>query len=886
MLVRCALALYPPAFRARHGAALQATVERVWEGRGALFRVRMLANLAAGGLLERIRVLGRRGPAQPDGRQSMRSDVLLQNVRVAVRGYLRTPGHTVVALATLGLGVGACVALFSVLNGVVLRPLPFGDPDRIAQLWTRNVSEGTDRYLISPMDLDDWRTRTTQFSSIAGFWRTQMTLTGTGADPERLQTYLATWDFFDTLGIEPVAGRFFTEDEGRPGATQVAVISEGVWRRRFGADPSIVGGSILLDGSATDVVGVVRTDQVFPNDAQVWVNINFPLQIQGRGARWLSAVGRLAPGATMASAEGEMSTIAAELARENPGDAGWDVTQLDLRSALLGEARLALFLLFGAAGVVLLISCANVAGMTLVRAQERIREIALRSSLGATNGRIIGQLFIESALLAVGGAVAGLGLAALLLRALPALAVGGLPRVNDVALDGMAALVATACIVLTGLVLGLAPAFQLRGIALAPVLTEGSRGSGGRGRARLRGAFVVAQVAAAVVLVTGGLQLARSFDRLLDIDPGFDPTSVVTMELNLQAGYPDFASAGRFYGELEGRIATLPAVQGVGLATTLPLGAENDYFQSVVLPDAPGDPDESPRAFLRQVTPDFFEVMRTPVVRGRGIEASDREDTAPIVVVNEAFVRRYLPDVDPVGRALVLSTNNVDAPYQIGPLGVIHRPTREIVGVVSDVSYADLREPAVPSVYFPMAQAPFRHMIIVVRTTRSVADVAVAVGSIVHEMDAGLPLTDVGLLTRLVDEELAPDRRNLLLMGGFGVVALLLAGIGVFGVVSWSARQRVTEFGIRLAVGAGPSDILRLVLRQALVLVGVGLGIGVLAAIPAMRLLASQLYGIRASDPVAFIGVAALLALTGLLAGLVPALRTTRMDPLEALRDG
>ncbi len=889
--VRLLLLLYPRAFRARHGGALQATLDAAWareRGRrgGAFRRARLLANVLWGGVAERLRSWVIVVKNRNRGEESMAADLLKTDARIALRMVRRAPLHSGVAIATLGIGVGACVALFSVLNAVVLRPLPFEEPDRLVHLWANNPTEGAERYFVSPMDLDDFRQRSRTLSPVAGYWRTQQTLTEDGGEPERLRAYLATWDLFEALGVRPLAGRVFDEADGNPGATRVVVISDALWRSRFGGDPGLVGRTILLDGQATEVVGIVRAAQAFPNDAQVWLNINFPLQIQSRYARWLSVVARVRDGATVESARAEMESIAAQLAEEHPADAGWGVTMLELRTMLLGDASFALLLLFGAAGVVLLVSCANVAGMALLRAQERVREMALRKSLGATRFRVTAQLLMESLVLAVGGAVAGLALAALLLRALPAVVVGSLPRVETVALDGAAALVATACIALTALVVGLAPVFQLRGLALAPILTEGARGTGGRGRSRLRSAFVVAQVAAAVVLVTGGVQLARSFGRLLEIDPGFRPDNVVTMELNLQDGYPDFAAAGRFYGELESRIAMLPGVRAAGLASSLPLADANDYFQQFLLPDSPTQPDEDMRAYLRQVSPGFFPAAGIALTRGRNFMTSDRVDSAPVAIVNEAFVRRYMPDIDPVGRRVRLPTGGSDSPYQIGPLGIILRPTAEIVGVVADVKYEDLREAALPSIYYVMDQAPFRRMMLTVQTPMAPVAAASAVRGVLAEMDPRLPVADVATLRQRLETDLAPDRRNLLLMGGFGSVALLLAGIGVFGVVSYSARQRIPEFGIRLAVGASPGAILGLVLRQAVRLVAIGLLLGLVAAIPAMRLLASQLYGVQAGDPFSFLVVAVLLALTGLVAGVIPAIRATRMDPLRALHHG
>lgn len=884
-LCRLALRLYPRGFRERHGDALLATVETALRADAvrrpaliaALRGIHVLLNLLGGAVLERLRALRTHGSTKSGGRP-MRPELLLHEFRGATRALLRAPAHAAVATLTLALGVGACVALFSIMNAVVLRPLPFDEPDELVHLWTHNASQGTERYVVSPMALSDLRERSTAFEQVAGYYRTQYALTGGEGEPERLRAYLVTWDFFAAMGVRPLVGRTFTEADGTPGAEAVVVVSEGYWRRRFGGDTGLVGSTILLNGMALEVVGIVRTAQTFPNDAQIWTQITFPLQIQGRGARWLNVVGRLHEGVGVEAGRRDMERIAAQLEREYPEEAGWGITVVDMRTALLGDARLALILLFGAAAVVLLVACANVAGMTLLRAQERIREMAVRASLGATRLRLALQLLAESLILSAGGAVIGIALAATLLAALPGVTIGELPRIEAITPDGAAALLATGCLVFTALVLGLAPAFQLGGMSLGPVLTESSRGStGGRARARLRSVFVIAQVASAVVLVMAGVQLARSFERLLAIDPGFDPNGVVTMELDLQAGYADFAAAGRFYAELERRVAELPGVEAVGLTSSVPLADANDYFQTIRLPDAPVPPDEDPRAYLRQVSAGLLETLRIPVVEGRGFTPFDRADAAPVALVNEAFVRRYFPDGDPVGRTIA------GLGYQIGPLGIIPAESVEIVGVIADVHYDDLRQPAATSIYFPMEQAPFRRMALAIRSGWSAEEAARAVRSVLDEMDPALPISGLATLGSRVDDALAADRRNLLLMGGFGSIALLLAGLGVFGIVAWSARQRVPEFGIRLALGASPGTLVRLVLRHALGLIAAGVILGLIATLPAMRVLASQLYGVSAIDPVALLVVCAVLVVMGILAGAIPAVRTTRMDPLKAL---
>lgn len=876
-LCRVLVWLHPRAFRERHGEALLATVEEALRRRAGVARsTRIVLNLAVGVVTERLGRVNAR-----ERRRAMRVEALVHEVRAAARVLTRTPAHSAVAMLTLGIGVAACVALFSVLNAVVLRPLPYPEPDRLVHLWARNDAQGTDRYVVSQPDFDDWRAHNTTFENLAAYRPGRDALLDGDAAPEAVHAAWTTWNFFGLLGVRPLAGRVFAASDGEPGAPAVAVLSEAYWHRRFGGDPGVIGRIIQLDGMANEVVGIIPNAQAFPNDVQVWYPMNFTLTSPTRSARWLSVIGRLRPGVTLETARQDMATVAARLAAEHPDDRGWGVTVLDLRTTLVGDARRALILLFGAAAMVLVVACANVAGMTLLRAQQRMRELAVRSSLGATRLRISALLMTESLILSAGGTALGLGVAALLLGALPGLALGGLPRIEDVRLDGASVLVAGGCIVLTALVLGLAPSFQIGRGSLSGVLIESARGTtGGRARAQLRSAFVIAQIAAAVVLVMGAVQLGRSFDRLLEIEPGFVAENVVTMELDLQTGYPDFGATARFQHELETRLAAVPGVTAAGFTTSLPFGDANDYFQPIRLPDAPVPPQGEVRAWLRQVSPGFMDALRIPLVRGRALSADDRDIAEPVVLINETFARRYFGSADPIGRHIS------DTAMRIGPLGLLPNDVVEIVGIVADVHYDDLRAPPAPTVYFPLQQAPFRRTILAIRSRWSTVEAAGVVRSLLAEMDPTLPVSDVASLQSRVERELAPDRRNLLLIGAFGAIALLLSGLGVFGVVSWSARQRVPEFGIRLAIGARPTTLLALVLRQALVLVLIGIAAGMLATLPTMRILSSQLYGVAPADPLSLLLVSTLLALTGIVAGLVPALRATRMDPLHALRNG
>jgi len=829
------------------------------------------------------REVRRHGARRPSGRETpRREDVMatcVQDVRYAFRSLRKSMGFTVVSVVTLALGIGANTAIFSVVNAVLLRPLPFERPEELALLWTNNQTEGQNRYFVSPRDFNDWRAWNESFRSLAAFWRTEVTVTDGENDPARFTTAWSTANIFSVLGITPAVGRMFGEQDGA-GSPLVAVLSYGTWQRRYGGDPSVVGKTISVDGAPATIVGVLPNQMIYPEDAEFWLNMNWPMEIQGRGARWMNAVGRLGVGTTLEQARADMTRIARRLADEHPADVGWGVTIEGMNDAVIGDMRRALFVLLGATAFILLIACANVANLTLSRSESRHREIAVRSALGAGQNRIVRQLLTESMVLAALGSAVGLGLAFAGIKVLTLTGPADLTRLDEVGVDIWVLAVVVLSTAFTGLFFGLAPAARLLRVDLQESLREGSKGTTGVARARLRSGFVVTQFALALVLVISAGLLIRSFANLRATDPGFRTGGILTMQMNLPSGpYPGYPQIIQFYGDFVARLEAIPGVETASLASTLPLGESHDYYQafSIAGRETPREGDEF-RGYFRQVDADFFATLGAPLLRGRQFTGDDRADAPGVVIINDALAGRYWPGEDPIGERIYGVADNY------GPLGGILIDDVEIVGVVSNLKYGGLRLESEPAVYFPTQQAPFRHMTVAVRTARDPNALVPAVRNELRALDPDLPITDISTMERILAESIARDRFTMLLLGLFGVVALALASVGIYGVLSYNVEQRTNEVGIRMALGANPGDVIKMVLRNGLQLLGLGLGIGVAGALVCTRLLASQLFGVSSTDPLIFGGVVALLAAVAILASLLPAWRATHVDPLEALR--
>ncbi len=802
----------------------------------------------------------------------------MQDIKYALRVLRKSPVFTVVSVVTLALGIGAVTTLYSVVQATLLDALPFRDGERLAVLWTENESEGQDRYFVSPQDFGDWRDMNTTFESMAAYWPTPVAITQLDGGPARAKGVYVTENFFDVVGGTTVLGRSFLPEEG-PGSQQVIVMSQGFWQTRFGSDPEIIGRTLVIDGTPLEVVGVTLAAHTFPEGADLWFNMTWPMSIQSRYARWMSAVGRLAPGVPVERAAEDMDRIALRLGEQYQADAGWGVGIASLQDDLVGDTGRALWILMGATGLILLIACANVANLLLSRAESRGLEVAVRTAFGASNARITRQLVTESLILAGLGAVAGIGAAAVAVKLLPALAPDVLPFTTTVALNGKVLLVAGAATVLTGVLFGLAPVFRILGGAVFAPLREGTRGTRSSARVRLQSSFVVGQLALATILTVGAGLLVRSFAGLQSVDGGFRAGGVLTFEVDLSpTAAEDDAAVALTYEMVMAELETLPGVEAVGATSELPLTETLDYSQPFVIDDRAAVDGEELRAFYRHVTPDFFAAIRTPIMEGRGLEEADRLDNRGVVVINETLAQRYWPDRSPLGQSIS------NTGYRWGPLGAVLVSQVEVVGVVKDIRYEGVRQDPQPALYFNYQQAPIRRMVLTVRSLGDPAALIPSVRQAVSAVNSDLPISNLRTMRDVVKTSLARDRFSTLLLSMFGAVALLLAAVGVYGVLAYSVEQRVREMGIRMALGASQQSVRGLVLRQGVTLVAAGLGIGLLGALALGDIVASQLYGISPREPQVMLLVLFTLALVGVMASGIPAHRATRVDPLEAMR--
>lgn len=804
----------------------------------------------------------------------------MQDLKYGLRMIVKNPVFSAVAIITLALGIGANTAIYTVVESVLLEPLPFEEPDELTLLWTRNDEQNQDKYMVSPMDFDDWRNMNRTFESMAAYWPTTGTITEVGGDPTGVRVVYTTENFFGLLGATTLAGRTFAADEG-PESTPVVILGHGFWERRFGADPSIVGRTITLDGDPLEVIGIVRPEHTFPAEADLWINMTWAMQIQSRYARWMSAVGRLRDDTELTTARSDLVALAARIESENPdSNRGWTVTMAGLHDEMVGDTRTALIVLLSATGLILLIACANVANLLLSRSEVRAREIAVRVAFGADRPRLVRQLITESLVLAGAGAALGLLIAKLSVGALLSLAPVTLPRERSITLDGSILLVVVIVSLLTGVLFGLAPIWRLLRGDVHSTLRDGARSTTGLGGHRLQNAFVVGQLAMAMMLVVGAGLLVQSFANIRAIDTGFQPSGVLTFELDLATSVAeDDVDVINQYEQLRDRIAQLPGVRVVGDASQLPLGESIDYNQPFVFAERELPRELEPRAFFRPVSPGFFEAMGTPVVSGRSFESTDREGAPGVAIVNESFARRFFDGEDPVGERFGGMN------YRWGPLGAIFLGDgAEIVGVVQDVKYDGIRSDAVPAIYVSGLQSSIRRRTITVRTAGAPEGVLPLVRQELTSLNPNLALRNLRTMDDVLSAAQSRDRFSTLLLTLFGVVALILASVGVYGVLAYAVEQRSGELGIRMALGAAAGDVRGMVLTDGARLVGVGLLLGVTGALALSGVLASQLFGVSPRDPLVYGSVIAILLVVGLLASFIPAWRATRVDPMIAMR--
>jgi putative ABC transport system permease protein len=807
-------------------------------------------------------------------------ETLMQDLRYGFRSLLKSKGFTLVAVAALALGIGANSAIFSVVNAVLLRPLPFASPEQLLSVQGRNERDGSLFDEHSYPNFADLRDQSQSFAHVAAYNSTTAFITG-GDEPERVRGILASADLFPLLGVQPALGRAFTREEDKPGTQRTVVISYGLWQRRFGGDPKIVGREIPLGSAPSLVLGVMPQNFKYPLGGETY-DFWMPLSnatpagdLSGRGSVFLPVVARLKEGVTIAQAQAEADTIASRLAMQYPAtNTAQGYALKPMHENLVGDLRPALLVLLGAVGCVLLIACVNVANLLLARAAGRQREMSIRTALGASRWRIVRQLLTESLLLALLGGALGLLIAMwgvdLLLAASPA----DLPRQSEIALDGRAIAFTVAMTLVTGFIFGLAPALRASKTDLNDALKDGGRGSGeGGGRNKLRGALVVAEVAMSLVLLMGAGLLVQSFLRLLNVSPGFNPERVMTLDLVMgRKTYPDAARQTVFLQNLLQRASALPGVEAVGTVNPLPLNGNFDAYTFELPGRAPAAPGAEPAADRRIVSSDYFRAMSIPVRKGRFFSERDAADAPAVVVINETFARRFFADTEPLGQRIAFT----DAP---------NAPVREVVGVVADVRHAGLDAPAGLEYYVPYAQSPVARVTLVARTTSSdPASIVPALRGLIREADKDLPLWNVRTMNSLLSESVARHRFNTTLLGLFALVALLLASLGIYGVMSYSVTQRTHEIGVRLALGAQPADVLKMVLRQGMALVALGIALGLVCSYALTRSMTSLLYGVSATDPSTFALISLVLLVVAFAANYIPARRATKVDPMVALR--
>ncbi len=809
---------------------------------------------------------------------------LWQDLRYGARMLMKKPGFTLIAVITLALGIGANTAIFTVINGVLLRPLPFQESDRLMMIWSTDRRRGEAKEWVSTLDLADWRAQSRGFEQMAGWFEIDHTLTE-GAEPMRLTCIWVTADFFPLLGVHPMLGRFFEPAEFKTAEPRTVVVSHSLWQQRFGAAPDLPGRTISINERNYTVVGVMPLGFQFPvqpDAIEVWMPN--PEIIAGpygaRNMRLMNVVGRLKPTVTRQQAQAEMDAITAALRAQYPQTNEHIGARLvPAIEELTGGFRRPLLMLLGAVVCVLLIACVNVAGLLLARVATRQREMAARAALGGSRRRIIQQLLTESLILACVGGGLGVLLAVWSVDGLFAVSPTELPGREGFGLNGRVLTFTLLLSLLTGLVFGLTPAWSASKIDLTTSLKEGARGAtDGVMWRRLRGALVVAEIALALVLLTGAGLLMKSFWRLRQVDPGFDPRNVLTLRLSLDGfKYRTQAEWAEWYRRLQDQLQTIPGVQRASAVMPVPLHGVQQFADFVFpfeIEGRPFDQSESPRISGYTVQPGYFRAMGIRLSAGRDFTAHDDEDAPAVMIVSEEFARRYFPNEDPLGKRV----------RTIGPLAGPNPRWREIVGVAADVKGNRLNAAAKPEVYTAFAQDPFNEMYIAVKTDVDPNSIVSAVRAEVSALDKHQAFYDVRTLEERMSASIAQQRFSMSLLALFAVLALTLTAVGLYGVMAYTVNQRTHEIGIRIALGARNSDVLKLVVRQGMILALTGVVIGLMASLALTRLMNGLLYDVSATDPLTFALVALLLVCVALLACWIPARRATKVDPMVALR--
>jgi putative ABC transport system permease protein len=808
-------------------------------------------------------------------------ETLWNDIRFGLKTWMRSPATTAVALLTLALGIGANSAIFSVVSGVLLEPLAIPQADRLVLVWESNPKAGLPRFGVSPLNYEDWKQRTRAFSDMVALSEHSFSVTG-GERPEMITGARVSGDFFRVLGVEPVVGRSFRAAEDRPGAPRVTVISYGLWQRRFGSDRAVLDRSILLDGVPHTIIGVMPRGFDFYRRQDLWVPLVLHAEPVTRNQHYLATLGRLKPGVSMDRARADLKGVAEQLAAEYPDtNAGWTVELISFPDSLVEDIRPRLLLLLWAVAFVLLIACANVANLLLARVAAREREIAVRAALGAGRGRLVRQMLTENVLLFLAGGGLGLLVGVWITRSLIALNPDGIPRSADIGLDARVLLFTFGLSLLTGLVFGLLPALNATGSRLHTVLKEGGRGMAGGAQGRLvRSGLVLAEVAVALVLLVGAALLIRSFSGLLSVDPGLRPGGVLTAQLQLpEFKYPDPQQRKLFYRALMERAEALPGVSAAGAIYPLPLLGRDMVFAFVVQGRPIPRPNEAPNASVWAVTPGYFRAMGVPLLAGRGFAPEDNENGIPVAIINKTMADEVWPGESPLGKQF-----SVDDPRQARVSWLT------VIGVAGDVRHRGLNQDSGYEFYWPLEQRPVSDISLIVRRANDQDPAALArpVRDLVAQLDPDLPVDQVQPMTDVVRGALSQSRFQTVLLGLFAALALALAAIGVYGVVSYSVAQRTHEIGIRMALGAQRAQVLRLIVSQGMAVVALGVGLGLVLSFVLSRVLADRaatfLYGVSATDPLTLLAVPLVLLAVALLANFLPARRATKVDPLVALR--
>jgi putative ABC transport system permease protein len=804
---------------------------------------------------------------------------MIHDLRFAVRQLRQAPGFTAIAVLTLALGIGANTAIFSVINAVLLRPLPFQEPSRLAAVWTADIRVGLTKGSTCYPDFADWKRLNQTFDGLAAWYTSDFTLTG-GGDPQRVRGAITSADLFAVLGANPQIGRLFSAGEDRPG-NHLVLLSNRLWRSRFGGDRTIVGSRVTINSQSFTVIGVMPERFTFPVQADatdLWtmlVSETHPSLLTNRDARMLEIIGRLKPGVTVAQAQADLENVAAGLRSQFPETNKFQgASVFGAADSLVGDVKPALRVLFAAVACVLLIACANVACLLLARATTRQRETAVRTALGATRGRLIRQLFTESSLLALLGGLGGILLARWSIDVLLALSPRDVPRIDSVSLDRPVLIFSLIISLLTGLLFGMMPAWQgSRTDVINAIKQGGDWLQGGTIRQRARTALVVGEIALALTLLTGAGLLINSFWRLRQVNPGFNAHDVLTMRISLSAAKYDSAHQVEFFRQLQSRVKTIPGVQAVSSGEPLPMSGDYMalHFEVAGHPFTDGD---RALADFRVVQPDYFRTMGIPLLRGRDFSELDDATGAPVAIINETLARRFFPGEDPIGKLI----------QPLFSLEDRSKPGRQVIGVVGGVKHYALDAETHPDIYAPHGQVPFTDMFLVIKAHLDSHSLVDAVRGQLQTIDKDQPLYDIALLDQRLGESFAQQRFNTLLMSAFAFLALVLTAVGLYALVSYTTARRTREIGLRMALGAEHLDILKLVVGESMLVAICGVAIGLAGSLGLTRVLKTLLFQVSPTDPLTIVLGASFLTVIALIACWIPARRATRVDPMAALR--